>query len=368
MHILEAGDPSAPLLLLLHGFPELAFSWRQVIIPLAAAGFHVVAPDHRGYGRTTSRDSATPVPVQYEDDLRPYTLLSAARDVVALAFALGYRTAAAVVGHDYGSAVAAYAALIRPDVFLSVVLMSAPYPGPPPLPFAIDNSTSMPTSGPTMPFPNADGALAALNPPRKHYATYYSGPGANAEMLHAPQGLRAFLRGYFHMKSGDWAGNDPHPLTVGDPASLAELPWYYVMPLDSTMADVAQSGAPDEDQARECKWLTEEELGVFENEYARTGFQGGLNRYRCRTDPAWMAELSVFSGRKIEVSAMYLAGTKDWNLYQNPGALQKMREECAGMDEEDVVLIHGAGHWAQQERPEEVVHEIVRFLKKVRSV
>ena len=96
MHVLEAGDekPGQPLLLLLHGFPELAYCWRKVLVPLAELGYHVVAPDQRGYGRTTGW-SAT-----YDQDLRPYSMLNVARDVVALTFALGYQQAAAVIGHD----------------------------------------------------------------------------------------------------------------------------------------------------------------------------------------------------------------------------------------------------------------------------
>ncbi|OCH88414.1 alpha/beta-hydrolase [Obba rivulosa] len=368
LHILEAGDASSPLLILLHGFPELAISWRKVIVPLSEAGFRVVAPDQRGYGRTTSLDGPTG-PIRFEDDLAPFRMLNLARDVVALAFALGYRTVAAVIGHDFGSSVAAHAALIRPDIFTSVILMSTPYVGPPPLPFGSDREPSAEAKPrPTTVFPRMDAQLAALSPPRKHYMQYYSGPDANTDMWHAPQGLRAFLRAYFHIKSGDWHGNDPHPLPAADAESLAALPWYYVMPLHATVAEVAQHDAPTDEEVQRNTWLTEAELGTFAEEYGRTGFQGGLNRYRCVTDPKWLQELMVFAGLKIEVPAMYLSGTKDWGVYQNPGALDKMqREACARMDKEDVVLVDGAGHWVQQEKPEVVVRQIKRFLSKVRG-
>ncbi|MEE8501703.1 MAG: alpha/beta fold hydrolase, partial [Kiloniellales bacterium] len=127
MHILEAGfEPlGRPCVLLLHGFPELAYSWRKIMVPLAAAGFHVVAPDQRGYGRTTGWDP------DYDGDLASFHILNLVRDVLALVSALGYRSVAGVVGHDFGSPVAAYCALIRPDVFGSVALMSAPFDGPP---------------------------------------------------------------------------------------------------------------------------------------------------------------------------------------------------------------------------------------------
>jgi pimeloyl-ACP methyl ester carboxylesterase len=121
VHILEAGfDTSGrPLVVMLHGFPEIAYSWRKVMPALAASGYHVVAPDQRGYGRTTGWSA------DYDADLRPYRLLNAVRDILGLVFALGYRRAAAVVGHDFGASVAAWCALLRPDVFGSLALMSA---------------------------------------------------------------------------------------------------------------------------------------------------------------------------------------------------------------------------------------------------
>jgi pimeloyl-ACP methyl ester carboxylesterase len=131
MHLLEAGfeGQGRPCVLLLHGFPELAYSWRKVMLPLATAGFHVIAPDQRGYGRTTGWDGT------YDGDLQTFRLLNLVRDTLGLVSALGHRTVAGIVGHDFGSPVAAWCALIRPDVFRSVVLMSAPFAGPPPLPF-----------------------------------------------------------------------------------------------------------------------------------------------------------------------------------------------------------------------------------------
>ena len=129
VHILEAGSPGRPCVLLLHGFPELAYSWRNVMPALADAGFHVVAPDLRGYGRTTGWHAD----YDSEADLRSFRLLNAVRDQLGLLHALGQQTAAAVVGHDFGSPVAAWCALVRPDVFRSVALMSAPFEGPPDL-------------------------------------------------------------------------------------------------------------------------------------------------------------------------------------------------------------------------------------------
>jgi pimeloyl-ACP methyl ester carboxylesterase len=134
IHMLEAGfeTKARPCILLLHGFPELAYSWRKVMLPLAAAGYHLVAPDQRGYGRTTGWDDA------YDGDLDSFRLPNLVRDALGLVSPLGYRSVAAVVGHDFGSPVAAYCAVIQPDVFRSVALMSAPFAGSPELPFNTD--------------------------------------------------------------------------------------------------------------------------------------------------------------------------------------------------------------------------------------
>ena len=119
VHYLEAGDVSDPVLLLLHGFPELSFSWRKVMVPLAAAGYRVIAPDQRGYGRTTGWING------YDIDLEPYRMSSLVLDQVALLQALEIDSVHAVIGHDFGSPVAAWSGLIRPDIFQKVVLMSA---------------------------------------------------------------------------------------------------------------------------------------------------------------------------------------------------------------------------------------------------
>ena len=200
MHVLEAGFETRgrPCVLLLHGFPELAFSWRKVMPALAEAGYHVIAPDQRGYGRTTGWDA------NYDGDLYSFRLLNLVRDALGLVSAFGYRSVDAVVGHDFGTSVAAWCALVRPDVFRSVALMSAPFAGPPPLPF---NTADAP------PRPKPDDPvyreLAALPRPRKHYQWYYSTREANADMHRAPQGVHDFLRAYYHHKSADWKANKP---------------------------------------------------------------------------------------------------------------------------------------------------------------
>src|SRR5271167_5145424 len=165
VHVLEAGFETSgrPLVLLLHGFPELAYSWRKVMLPLAAAGFHVVAPDQRGYGRTTGWGG------DYDGDLASFRILNAVRDALGLVSALGYRDVALVAGHDFGASVAAWCALVRPDVFRSVALMSAPFAGPPALPFDTADAPSKDAS----PGDDIHTALARLERPRKHYQWYY---------------------------------------------------------------------------------------------------------------------------------------------------------------------------------------------------
>src|ERR1700704_5824092 len=140
MHVLESGfeTKGRPCVLLLHGFPELSYSWRKVMPALAGAGYHAIAPDQRGYGRTTGWDG------NYDGDLSTFRLLNLVRDALGLVAAFGYRSVDAVVGHDFGSSVAAWFALVRPDVFRSVPLMSAPFAGPPPLPFNTSNAPQAP--------------------------------------------------------------------------------------------------------------------------------------------------------------------------------------------------------------------------------
>ena len=354
MHLLEAGfeAPGRPLLLLLHGFPELAYSWRKLIVPLAEAGFHVVAPDQRGYGRTTGWDP------DYDGDLASFRLLNAVRDALGLVAALGCASAAAVIGHDFGASVAAWAALVRPDVFRAVALMSAPFAGPPPLPEAAPRATPGPH-----PADDIHAALAALPRPRKHYQWYYSTRPANADMQDCPQGVHAFLRGYFHHKSADWSQNRPLPLAAWTAEELAKMPTYYIMDLDRTMAETVAAEMPSAAEIAACRWLPDSELAVYAGEYGRNGFQGGLQWYRSRTSGAFDSELQLFAGRTIDVPSLFIAGKSDWGTYQRPGAFERM-QQSACTDMRGTHLIPGAGHWVQQEQPEQVTALLLPFLRQ----
>ena len=350
MHILEAGfePPGRPCVVLLHGFPELAYSWRKIMIPLAAAGYHVVAPDQRGYGRTTGWDP------DYDGDLASYRIPNLVRDVLALISALGRDSVAGVVGHDFGSPVAAYCALIRPDVFRSVALMSAPFGGPP----AFSHDTARdPETDPA----DIHQELAALARPRKHYQRYYGTRSANDDMRTCPQGIAAFLRAYYRIKSADWAANKPYPLKGWTAEELVKMPGYYIMDLDLGMAETVAPHMPSDKEAAACRWLTEAELQVYTEEFSRTGFQGGLQWYRCGASEEQTNELHLFSGRTIDQPACFIAGESDWGVYQKPGVFERMQSHaCTRMRSCD--LVPGAGHWVQQEQPDAVVHLLKRVL------
>ena len=357
VNILEAGYETAgrPAVLLMHGFPELAYSWRKVMPAVAAAGYHVIAPDQRGYGRTTGWDDS------YDADPDAFRILNMTRDAIWLVYALGYRSVAMVVGHDAGAPVASWSALIRPDIFRSVTIMSSPFEGAPALPFNTANGAPLPH--PPIGDDQLDAELAKLNPPRKYYQNYQRTRGANDDMLHAPQGLHAFFRAYYFYKSADYKGNKPHPLKARTAEEMAQIPTYYVMEKDKGMAATVAPLMPSADYIANCKWLTEAEVDVYATEYSRTGFTGALQGYRVRrgSDPKSVGEMQTFSNRTIDVPSQFIAGKSDWGVYQTPGAVDKMRESaCTRMV--GFHLIDGAGHWVQQEQSEQVSALLVQFL------
>jgi pimeloyl-ACP methyl ester carboxylesterase len=366
MHVLEAGFDTPeegrdrPCVLLLHGFPEIAYSWRKVMLPLAAAGYHVLAPDQRGYGRTRAT-GASGWQVDYDADLAPFRFTNLALDALALVHACGYRQVACVVGHDFGSPVAAWCALIRPDVFRSVVLMSAPFAGPASLPFGEANAAAAANA----PAVDIHAALAALPRPRKHYQWYYGTRPANDDMLHCPQGVQAFLRAYYHHKSADWAGNAPAPLAGYRAEELAKLPTYYVMDHARTMPETVAEVMPTAGEIAACEWMRDDEMRVYADEYTRTGFQGGLQWYRSSAHPQFASELRLFSGRTIDVPSMFVGGRSDWGVYQTAGAFERMQKSaCTNMRE--CHLLDGAGHWVQQEQAVKVSELLVGFIDQTR--
>ena len=355
MHVLEAGFETAgrPAVLMLHGFPELAYSWRKVMLPVAAAGFHVIVPDVRGYGRT----SGTDVKLRRRPRAVPFAEPGARH--AGLVSAFGYRSVAAVIGHDQGSPLA------------GVVFRRAPRR----LPLGGDDERALRRSAGTA---VQDGGcasrrtaqyadpiydeLAALRPPRKHYQRYYATREANDNMWHATQGIHAFLRAYYHMKSADWKQNKPAPLAARTASEWAKLPRYYVMDLDKGMAETVAPEMPSAAEIAACKWLPDDELKVYSGEYGRTGFQGGLQGYRTGSSGRFTSEQQLFAGRTIDVPSMFIGGKSDWGVYQNPGALERLQKElCTRMT--GTHLVDGAGHWVQQEQPESVSRLLVQFLR-----
>ncbi len=353
MHVLEAGyeTPDRPALVLLHGFPELAYSWRKVMKPLADAGYHVIVPDLRGYGRTTGWSS------DYDTDLAPFRMLNKVRDVIGLIYAFGYEHVACVIGHDFGSPLAGWCALTRPDIFRAVVMMSAPFGGVPTIPFdTIDNPPPAPVDG-----PDIHENLANLPRPRKHYQRYYTTREANENMWHAEQGLSDFIRAYYHHKSADWERNRPYRLAARTAEEWAKMPTYYIMDLAEGMAETVAHHMPTPELAAANNWLTEAELAVYATEFGRTGFQGGLNSYRMGATGIGAAETQLYAGKTIDQPSMFISGANDWGTYQNPGSFEHMRETVC-TDMRAVHLVEGAGHWVQQEQAEETSRLLLEFV------
>ncbi|KAH8660683.1 Alpha/Beta hydrolase protein [Tricladium varicosporioides] len=360
-YYLSAGDPSKPLILCLHGFPELAYSWRKIMPALASNGYHVVAYDQRGYGRTRNHDDRP----FHEVDLGTFAFTRLVRDAVIFVNALGYKEVECLISHDFGAVVGAWSALTRGDIFKSVIMMAHPFKGSPSLPF----NTVSPNYQPPPPEPNIHEALANLPSPRKHYKWYYSTAPAANDMLNPKADLHTFLRGYFHLKSADWKGNNPKPLQAWSATELATMPYYYVMPFHSTMREAVTLSMANEDpslvQQKWERWLSDRELDVYVSEWTRTGFQGGLNWYRVATEARLMEDLDVFAGRKIDIPSLFVDGRQDWAMFQEPGVLEKMNDTCSKFY--GIEVVDGAGHWVQQEQPERVVDIVEKFLIKVKK-
>jgi len=179
-------------------------------------------------------------------------------------------------------------------------------------------------------------------------------------MRHCPQGVHAFLRAYYHMKSADWPGNQPHELQGWHAPALAQMPEYYIMELHKGMAETVAAHLPTPAQVAACSWLTDAELAVYAAEFGRTGFQGGLQWYRGSTHPPCVAELQACAGRTIDVPACFIAGASDWGRFQKPGELQRMRSACTRLL--GVQVVPGAGHWVQQEQPAATLRLLHEFL------
>jgi pimeloyl-ACP methyl ester carboxylesterase len=302
MRIAEMGQ--GPLVIFLHGFPESWYSWRHQLPAVAKAGFHAVAPDLRGYGKSDK-------PANVDD----YDIRHLSADVTGLIDALGEKTAV-VVGHDWGALVAWNAVLLHPDRFTGVVAMSVPYGG---------RSTVSPLE--TMKKTYGD---------RFYYILYFQEPGvAEAEFDKDP---RAFLsRLYLSPDS------PREPPEITDPKRAAGG-W--------TRRMGAAKGLP--------AWLTQADLDYYVNEFMASGFRGGINFYR-NFHRNWEITPEL-ADRKITQPALFIAGARDGVIR---GATAEQLTASIGRvatDLRGVVLFPGVGHWVQQEEPEQTNTVLVRFL------
>jgi pimeloyl-ACP methyl ester carboxylesterase len=302
MHYAEQG--TGPLVLLCHGFPEGWYSWRDQLTALAAAGFHAVAPDMRGYGRTDS-----------PPEMAAYTVMDLVGDMIGLVGAIGARQAF-IVGHDWGANIAWHAALFRPDVFPAVAALSVPFrPRGPAPPLQMLRKAGLTT----------------------HYWFHFQEPGvAEAEF---ERDARAALRRVLYSISGD------------APPETRELT------LHPGRGWLANTLDPDHLPA----WLTNADLDHMAAEFSRSGFRGGLNWYR-NIDRNW--ELTApWDGAKIRQPALFIAGSVDPIIARGSGAaaVQALPDSVPGLWRKQ--LIEGAGHFIQQERPQIVNATLLEFLR-----
>ncbi|GAA2204495.1 alpha/beta hydrolase [Nonomuraea monospora] len=299
IHLVEQG--AGPLVLLVHGFPESWYSWRHQLPALAAAGFRAVAVDVRGYGRSSA-------PARVAD----YRMLAHVADNVAVVRALGER-AAVIVGHDWGSAIAAHSALLRPDLFRAVGMLSVPYA----------------PRGPHRP----SDSFAAMGGDEEFYVSYFQAEG-RAEAEIEPD-VRGWLAGFYGALSAQGKGA-------------------YFVPRGGRLRDRFPEGAPPE-------WLTETDLDVYAGEFERTGLTGALNRYR-NVDRDW-EDLAAWDGAPIAQPALFVGGALDATTTWMAGAIEALPRTLPGLA--GAHILDGCGHWVQQERPEEVNRLVIDWLRGV---
>lgn len=304
LRVTEAGDPGAPVVVLCHGFPELAFSWRHQIARLAEAGYHVLAPDQRGYGGSDSPEAVD-----------AYTMAELSADVVGLLDDVGAEQAV-LVGHDFGAVVAWTAPLLYPDRFSAVVGVSLP-----------------PVPRPRVPTTQAFRRLFGDN---FFYILYFQDPGpADAELAEDP--ATTMRRLFATPPAGDDAAAQ-RMIAPGPEGFLARIP--------------EPDGLPD--------WISRQDFDVYVDEFTRNGFTGPLNWYRC-FDRNWELTAET-AAATIDVPTLFIGGTADATLAYTPR--HRAREIVTGEYRE--VMIEGAGHWLTEERPHELSEILLEFLTPLR--
>lgn len=303
MHIAEQGE--GPLVVLCHGFPESWYSWRHQLPALAEAGYHAVAPDQRGYGQTDQPEA-----------IEAYNILQLTGDVVGLVHALNEEQAV-IVGHDWGAPVAWHCALLRPDIFHAVALLSVPY-------LRRSWADIRPTD-----------AMKLMAGENQFYQLYFQEPGKAEAELEAD--IRKTVRMFLYSASGD------PPL---------EKRWRFLFGKSEKLLDSV--ALPESLPA----WLTEQDIDFFTREFERTGFRGGLNWYRSMD--RWWELTPLLSGAKLCQPALFVAGEVDAVITMYREAFDAMEETVPNLRKK--VLLPGAGHWIQQERPAEVNKLLIEFL------
>ena len=309
LRVAEAGQKDQPLVVLVHGWPESWYSWRHQMPTIAAAGYHVIAPDMRGYGSSDK-------PANVDD----YDVKHLASDIVGLLDAYGAEKAI-IIGHDWGSIVTWNTVLLHPDRFKAMIAMSVPNSGRGPTPL-VDN-------------------LKKAYGENFFYILYHQEPGvAEAEYDSDPRGL--LLRLY---ASADTPRDPP---TVTDPKRSAGG-W------------IPRMGKPRALPG----WLSEKDLDYFVGEFTRAGFRGGVNYYR-NFNRNWEITPELANAR-IKIPVAFFAGEDDVviNGAKADGLRASMSKGVAD-DLRDVTLIPGAGHWIQQEKPQETNAFILNFLNSVK--
>ena len=237
--------------------------------------------------------------------------------------------------------------------------MSAPFGGPPDLPF--DTERRPPAVPPS---PTIHEALAGLPRPRKHYQWWYSTRSANARMWRCTQGVHDFLRAYFHHKSADWKQNQPHPLAAWSAEELAKMPTYYIMDLaDDMPAAVAKEMPSPQEIARFACGCPTPSSPCMPRSTSAPGSRAGSTGYRSRSSGAFESELELYAGRTIDVPSIFILGSGATGAsHQCPGAVERMQKvACTRMV--GCHLLEGAGHWVQQEQAARVSELLVDFLK-----
>jgi len=312
MHIAEQG--SGPLVLMCHGFPESWYSWRHQLTALAEAGYHAVAPDMRGYGQS-----------ERPEGIDQYTLLHLVGDMVGVLDALDAETAV-IAGHDWGAPVAWHCALMRPDRFRAVIGLSVPYRGRGPV-------------RPTTVMPQTETAL--------FYQLYFQTPRvAEAELERDP---KSTVRRVLYAASGDASHGAGGAFEAGSGVGMVDR------------KSGLLGGMTDPPELPH--WLTAADLDFYASEFARNGFRGGLNWYR-NIDRNWEL-LAPYSGAKVTVPALYVAGDRDL-VVKFPGAEQTLANLAKTVPQlQKQVMLSGCGHWTQQERPKEVNAAMIEFLKSL---